>query len=56
MIYVPKPDVLEFLKLVRTLVRQMKFFSKTELSNDEEDIIRESLKKLREKIDNYLEG
>lgn len=56
--YVPenKPDVLELLKLTRTLIRQIKFFNKIELSSEEEEIVRKSLKKLRRKIDDYLEG
>ncbi|EOD01457.1 hypothetical protein [Caldisalinibacter kiritimatiensis] len=51
-----KPDVLELLKLTRTLIRQIKFFNKIELSSEEEEIVRKSLKKLRRKIDDYLEG
>lgn len=49
-------DVIECMKLTRILIRQIKLFKKIEVPGEEEEMIRKSLKKLRNRIDNYLEG
>lgn len=50
------PEVLEFLKLSRTTIRQLQLFKETETSSENQIIVKKAAEKMKRTLDSYLEG
>lgn len=50
------PEVIEFLKVLRIVNRQLKFFKSSDLDKDHKEVIENATKKTVRKINTYLEG
>lgn len=50
------PEVLEFLKTTRILIRQLKIFKKIEICEENRDLLKQAVEKAKVSIDSYLEG
>jgi len=51
---IERPEVLEYLKTTRTLIRQLKQFGALKISEYDKEQIDKGLMKLRAQIDDYL--
>lgn len=53
---IDKPEVLEFLKQTRIIIRQLKIFKGTKSYVVEESLIKKAVEDLSRSVDEYLEG
>lgn len=50
------PEVLEFLKLARTVNRQLQLFSEVEISDENMKVIEKAVKKMRNEMEKFNEA